>query len=135
VGWRLKGDRRIIRPILVFSATSCLAFFRLQRLLTCPTTPGCVHRVTGRCSAAKVSGSRKLIVFYAIDHIRYIASLFTGVKPMFVAYLTCLNCIPKLSLAIFLLILQQLVFKKNYGSIKFLDKQRNSMENNNKYNK
>jgi hypothetical protein len=134
VGWRLKGDRRIIRPILVFSATSCLAFFRLQRLLTRPAAAGRVHRVTGRCSVAKVSGSSKLIVSYAIDHIRYIASLSSGVKPMFIDYLTRLNCIPKLSLPIFLLILQQLVFKKNYGSIKFLDKLHNSMENNNKYN-
>jgi len=134
VGWRLKGDRRIIRPILVFSATSCLALFRLKSFLARPAAPGCVHRVIGRCSASKVSGSSKWIVSYAIDHIRYIASLSTGVKPMFIDYLTRLNCIPKLSLFIFLLILQQLVFKKNYGSIKFLDKLRNSMENNNKYN-
>jgi hypothetical protein len=40
---------------------------------------------------------------------------------MFIAYLTFLNCIPKLSLPVFLLTLQQLVFKNIYSSIKFLD--------------
>jgi len=132
VGWRLKGDRRIIRPILVFSATSCLALFRLQCSFARPAAPGCVHRGTGRCSAAKTSGSSKLIVSNAINHIRYIASLSTEVKPISIAYLMCLNCIPKPPLPVFLLILQQLVFKKNYGSIKFLDKLCNSMENNKK---
>ncbi len=72
---------------------------------------------------------------FHLNHIRLVLPLFFSVEPLFFTFLPCLNCIPKLPELIFPLILQQLVFKKNYGSIKFLDKHPDSMENNEKYYK
>ena len=76
VGWRLKGDRRIIRPILVLSPASCFAFLRLKRLLACPAAFVRTYRCTNRLDPAKGPEPDKLIVSYTIDHILSVSHLY-----------------------------------------------------------